>query len=77
MQQIDSIAVLSTLERMRRSVVGIEHRGLPCHYLDYGEAVTKPLVFTRVLAASLHLEADEDRIQYAAGWIKPGGYNDA
>jgi hypothetical protein len=77
MAQIDSLSILSTLEKMRRSVVGIEHRELPCHYLSYYEAIARPLVFTRVLAAMLRLEPSEEQIQHAAAWIVPGGYNDA
>jgi hypothetical protein len=62
---------------MRRSVVGIEHRGLPCYYLDYGEAVRAPLVWTRRIAETLGVYVDDAQIAHAAAWIVPGGYNDA
>jgi hypothetical protein len=76
-KQIDGISLLSTLDRMRRSVMGIEHRQLPCHYLSYWEAVKSPIVFTRILAAALRLEVDDWTMRHAAEWIQQtGGYND-
>jgi hypothetical protein len=77
MERIDSISILSTLEKMRRSVVGIEHRDLPCHYLSYAEAVRAPLVFTRRVAETLGVYEDDAQIARAAAWIRTeGGYNE-
>jgi len=75
-QEIDGVSMLSTIERMRRSVMGIERRQLPCFYLSYYEAVCKPVVFTKRLAHILGVTVDEGQIAHAAAWIQPGGYND-
>lgn len=63
--------VANTCQRMRESVDGIRHSGLPVHTLSYCHAIADPERFVIGLAEMIGLQPTEEQIARAAQYIQP------
>jgi hypothetical protein len=66
--------VANTCQRMRESVDGIRHSGLPVHTLSYCRAVADPAQFVSELAEMIGLHPTIEQLARAQQYIQPVGW---